>query len=143
MSPKHQERRFDRAYAHTLIRIAEEDFRTARFTQRGVDEGQVRPENVLFLYQQAIEKLLKAVLCMLELPVPMVHDLGILLAKLPPDTQPDVGYEITRLNDFAGIRRYEEGGMVVQSEDLTDAQALCEELLNWAKGVIGEPGRSG
>ncbi len=136
MSPKHQERRFAKGYAETLLRIAEGDFRTARFAQTGVPDGEVRPENVLFLYQQSIEKLLKAVLCHLELPVPMVHDLGVLLAKLPEDTQPAVGYEIARLNDFAGVRRYEEGSILYEPEDIDDARGLSEELLAWARSVI-------
>lgn len=78
MSPKQQERRFDPAYAKTLLEIAYGDYRTA-------------------------------VLCHRKIPVPLVHDLGALLAKLPDGTQPDAGYELTRFNDFAGVRRYEEG----------------------------------
>ena len=136
MSPKHQERRFAKRYAETLLSIAEGDFRTARFAQTGVDAGEVRPENVFFLYQQSIEKLLKAVLCHLERPVPMVHDLGVLLAKLPDETQPGVGYEIAGLNDFAGIRRYEEGSIAYEPEDIDDARALTEELLAWARSIV-------
>ena len=136
MSPKNQERRFDPKYAETLMKIAKEDFSTGRFAQKGVAAGDVRPENVFFLYQQAIEKLLKAVLCHLGAPVPMVHDLGVLLAKLPADTQPFVGYELNRLNEFAGVRRYEEGAIVYENEDLEDARMLCEELLNWGDSVI-------
>ncbi|MCG8479694.1 MAG: HEPN domain-containing protein [Spirochaetales bacterium] len=136
MSPKHQERRFAKGYAATLLRIAEEDFRTARFAQRGVAAGEVRPENVFFLYQQSIEKLLKAVLCHLERPVPMVHDLGVLLAKLPEEKQPAIGYEIAGLNDFAGIRRYEAGSILYEPEDIDDARTLTEELLAWARSIV-------
>lgn len=138
MTARHQERRFDPAYAETLVRIAEQDFKSGRFLENGVPTKEARPENVLFLYQQAMEKLLKAVLCHLEIPVPMVHDLGVLLAKLPSDTQPNLGYEIARLNDFAGMRRYEEGALVWQPEDLADGRAMCEELLTWTKSVVGE-----
>ena len=133
MTARQQERRFDPEYGRTLLDIAEKDFSTARFAESGVQSGEVRPENVLFLYQQAIEKLLKAVLCRLEIPVPLVHDLGVLLAKLPEDAQPEVGYEINRLNEFAGVRRYEEGGILYEPEDLEDARALTEELLAWAR----------
>lgn len=138
MSPKNQERRFEPEYARTLLKIAKEDFSTGQFTQKGVASGEVRPENVFFLFQQAIEKLLKAVLCHLEIPVPMVHDLGVLLAKLPEETQPEVGYELSMLNEFAGVRRYEEGALVYEDEDLEDAASLAEELLQWGEGVITE-----
>jgi HEPN domain-containing protein len=136
MTARQQERRFDPQYGRTLFDIAEKDFSTARFAESGVQSGEVRPENVLFLYQQAIEKLLKAVLCRLEIPVPLVHDLGVFLAKLPEDAQPEVGYEINRLNEFAGVRRYEEGGILYEPEDLEDARTLTEELLAWARGFM-------
>lgn len=136
MSPRNQERRFVKVYAKTLLRIAEQDFSTALFAATGIEGGGVRPENVLFLYQQAIEKLLKAVLCHLELPVPMVHDLGVLLAKLPAEVQPAVGYEISSLNDYAGVLRYEEGRLIHEPEDLEDARILCDEMLGWARTII-------
>ncbi|MFP4566705.1 MAG: HEPN domain-containing protein [Spirochaetaceae bacterium] len=136
MTARQQERRFDPEYGRTLLDIAEKDFTTARFAESGVPSGEVRPENLLFLYQQAIEKLLKAVLCRLEVPVPLVHDLGVLPAKLPENVQPGVGYEINRLNEFAGVRHYEEGGILYEPEDLDDARTLTEELLAWARRIM-------
>lgn len=136
MSPKQQERRFDPGYAKTLLAIAKGDFRTAAFAAKGISDDQVRIENVFFMYQQAIEKTLKAVLCHLGLPVPLVHDLGVLLAKLPDDVQPDAGYELTEFNDFAGVRRYEEGSIVYEPEDVSDAHALTEKLLSWAANIV-------
>ena len=136
MSPKQQERRFDPKYADTLLEIAEGDFRTAEFTAGGVHDGKVRVENVFFLYQQAMEKALKAALCRLEIAVPLVHDLGVLLAKLPEADQPDVGYEITQFNEFAGVRRYEEGAIIYEPEDLTDAHRLTERVISWAASII-------
>ncbi|NBC28662.1 MAG: HEPN domain-containing protein [Spirochaetes bacterium] len=108
MTARQQERRFDPEYGQTLFNIAEKDFTTAKFTESGVQSGEVRPENVLFLYQQSIEKLLKAVLCRLDRPVPLVHDLGSL--------------------------RYEP-------EDLADARALAEDLLEWAGGFMATDDR--
>ena len=136
MSPKQQERRFDPGYARTLLAIAEGDMKTADFTADGVQDDRVRVENVFFLYQQAMEKALKAVLCHLGIAVPLVHDLGALLAKLPADNQPDAGYEITQFNDFAGIRRYEEGTMIYEPEDIADAGELTRRILSWAAGSI-------
>jgi len=138
MSLKQQERRFDPAYAATLLEIAYGDFRTAVFTSKGVPDQSVRIENVFFLHQQAMEKALKAVLCHLGIPVPLVHDLGVLLAKLPEDKQPDAGYELTMFNDFAGVRRYEEGTIIYEPEDIEDARKLTEMLLTWASGIVGK-----
>lgn len=136
MTPRQQERRFEPQYAYTLLDIAEGDFRTAEFTAEGFAAGRIRPENVFFLYQQAMEKALKAVLCHLTRPVPLVHDLGVLLAKLPDDVQPEAGYEITQFNDFAGIRRYEEGSIVYEPDDLDDAHKLAQRILTWAQHLI-------
>lgn len=136
MSPKQQERRFEPEYALTLLAIAEGDMKTADFTADGVPGNRVRVENVFFLYQQAMGKALKAVLCHRGIAVPLVHDLGVLLAKLPADNQPDVGYDIMQFNDFAGIRRYEEGRMIYQPEDISDAGELARRILCWAAGCI-------
>lgn len=136
MSPKQQERRFDPAYAKTLLTIADGDFRTASFAANGIADNQVRIENVFFMYQQAMEKTLKSVLCHLGIPVPLVHDLGVLLAKLPDDVQPDAGYELAEFNDFAGVRRYEQGSILYEPEDVSDAHALTEKLLSWAANII-------
>lgn len=48
MSPKNQERKFEPAYAKTLLKIAKEDYSTGRFAQAGVETGEVRPENTFF-----------------------------------------------------------------------------------------------
>jgi HEPN domain-containing protein len=135
MTARHQERRYERGYARVLLRIARQDYDTAEFSRRGLDQG-VRPENVFFLYQQSIEKTLKAVLCFREIPVPLVHDLGILIAKVPESVAPPFGYEITALNDFAGVRRYEEGALIYEEEDVAEASTLCSETLVWAESVI-------
>jgi HEPN domain-containing protein len=72
MSPSGQERRFPTGYADTLMRVAEGDLRSADFGANGVESGDVRPENVLFLYQQSIEKALKATLRHLGIPIPLI-----------------------------------------------------------------------
>lgn len=54
----------------------------------------------------------------------------------PEDTQPEAGYEITQFNDFAGVRRNEEGTIVYEPEDLSDAHGLTHRILSWATSVI-------
>lgn len=78
MSPSKQEIRFNVEYAAELLRIAEGDYATARVLK---DAQGIRIENAFYMAQQAIEKALKAVLIVLKQPVPMVHDLGILVAR--------------------------------------------------------------
>ena len=79
MSPSSQERVFEKAYAAELLRIAQMDLKTSEFLLEGLAQGRIRAENFFFSIQQCVEKTLKACLIHLELPVPLVHDLGVLL----------------------------------------------------------------
>ena len=135
LSPKDQERLFKPDYALELLGIAEGDLKSATslFKTR---EG--RAENICFLVQQAMEKALKSVLCANRVPVPLVHDLGILIAKLPEKLSPPQGYHLGRYNDFAAVRRYEEGGSELTSEDLQTAIATGNEVIAWASTQVRE-----
>ena len=90
MSPKNQERLFPHAYATELLHIARGDHDSASFLLSGLATEGVRPENVAYLFQQAIEKALKAALCAIGRPVPLVHDLGVLVAKIPDTLDPNL-----------------------------------------------------
>jgi len=137
MSPKNQERRFPAEYAQELLRIAQADHDSAAYLLTGVaDEHGVRPENAAYLFQQAIEKALKAVLCARELPVPLVHDLGVLIAKIPDDLEPEFGYELGGLDEYATVRRYEEGRYILQQDELEEVQRLSNQVLSWAAKVV-------
>ena len=137
MSPSQQERVFHKAYARELLRIARQDWETARFLLEGWDR--IRTENFFFTVQQSLEKTIKAVLVSLELPVPLVHDLGILLAKVPASQEPPFGYEIGALSEFAAVRRYEEGALVWSREEADETLALGQLALQWAEGVLTPP----
>jgi len=134
--PRVQERRFERPHGATLLTIAEQDLRTATYAAGGVESGDARPEAVLFLFQQAAEKAPKAAICVLDLPVPLVHDLGVLLAKLPEDEKPDVGYELTRLNEVAGVRRCEEGHLRYTDDDIEEARSLVTDVVTYARSIV-------
>lgn len=136
MSPSNQTRRFEPAYGSELMAIAQDDLRTARFLYKGLMQGEIRGENLFYMVQQAIEKTLKAVLMHLEQPVPMVHDLGILLAKIPQEQEPPFGYEINKLSEFAAIRRYEQSGLSWGVEEAEEALALGNQALDWAQGIV-------
>ncbi|MFW5843662.1 MAG: HEPN domain-containing protein [Spirochaetota bacterium] len=140
MSPKSQERMFPRSYSTELLRIARGDHDSASFLLSGLGTEGVRPENVAYLFQQAIEKALKAALCALGHPVPLVHDLGVLIAKIPDSMDPDFGYELSGLDEYATIRRYEEGRLVLSSEELEDIAAISAGVLRWGADVLESNG---
>ena len=140
MSPRDQERMFPKDYACELLSIARGDLGSTRVLLRGFEAGEGRPENVFYSAQQVIEKCLKAVLCARGVPVPLVHDLGVLLGKLPEDTNPTFDYRLVQLTPFATIRRYEEGRVVLDLDEAKDVLALAERVVTWAAGVVGVPG---
>lgn len=136
MSPSAQSRRFEPSYAAELLRVAQGDFQTAEYLMPGLAEGQVRAENYFYFIQQVLEKCLKAVLVQQERPVPLVHDLGVLLAKIPEAVEPPFGYEISKLNEFAAVRRYEEGRLLWSTEEADEALLLAKTALGWARSLI-------
>lgn len=138
MSPKSQEHRFPRDYAAELLRIAKADHASAAYLKTGVGTPNVRRENVAYLFQQAVEKALKAALCAHDLPVPLVHDLGVLVAKLPDSLEPGFGYEVAGLDEYATIRRYEEGRYTLESEELDEIERLSATVLSWADAVVAD-----
>jgi len=130
---KKQEKKFRKEYAPELFKIAQGDLDSAK----GLTSAKLgRVENVCFHVQQAIEKALKAVLCHHEIPVPLVHDLGILLAKLPEDQNFPFGYEINDLNDYAAIRRYEEGVIELSWDDAASVIKIGDTVLKWAGKIV-------
>jgi HEPN domain-containing protein len=140
LSPKrHQERRFEKGYADELLRIAEGDLESARALQQS---GKGRIENVYFLVQQSIEKCLKAVLVYHEQVVPLVHDLGTLIAKIPDDVITPFGYELSELNQYAAIRRYEEGVWIPDQEDLAKCMKVATDVFHWTKNHV-QPKKAG
>ncbi len=136
MSPKNQERTFKKEYARELLSIAEGDLGSGRVLFQNFGQEKSRAENVFFLCQQAIEKALKAVLCAYGLPVPLVHELGVLVSKLPDESAPHFGYELGALTEFAATRRYEEGVLVLTREEAGDVVQNAEKILEWAEDQI-------
>src|SRR5262245_47097049 len=108
-----KERKFRKGYAPELLRIAQGDLDSAKGLSK-VKMG--RRENVLFHVEQAIEKGLKAVLCHKESPVPLVHDLGVILARFPHGLEVPEADKMLDLSQFAAIRRYEEGKAEITEE---------------------------
>ena len=133
MSPAKQEKLFASQYAPELIRIAEGDLGSAQLLLAQFGMYKSRAENIFFMAQQSMVKSLKAVLCLHGIPVPLVHELGTLIAKLPAASNPVVGYEVSKLSEFASVRRYEEGTLELDAEEASDVVAIANKVLIWAK----------
>lgn len=116
-----------------LLALAKQDERVARIIERDPDITLVP---TCFHYQQAVEKLLKAVLAEQGIDYPKTHDLVRLrqVAQASynlPDTQVDLAV----LSSFAGHLRYE----VVEGEvplDLAEVRTMVQSLREWVEGVL-------
>jgi len=134
MSP--QFRKFKKEYAHELLSIAEGDFgsATALFQSK-----LGRSENILYHCQQSIEKILKAVICFNNKPIHITHDLEV-LASMVEDLNASESlphaHSIGSLNQYATIRRYEEGLEELSHDDFKRCLDINVEILNWAKKII-------
>ncbi|MBK7961434.1 MAG: hypothetical protein IPK04_09685 [Bdellovibrionales bacterium] len=71
-----------------------------------------------------------------QIPFPLVHDLGILIALLPSDQYPPGGFEWTALNPFASIRRYEEGAIPITLEEVEISYKAALLVIDWAKNKV-------
>ena len=99
--------KFAKSYARELLTKARQDLESSDFL---ANQPGVRVENVFLLAQQSLEKGLKAVLCWSDQPIPFLHDIGVLVAKLDAiGLPPPFGFDLNSLSEFATIRRYLEG----------------------------------
>lgn len=121
---------FPKEYAKELLRIAQGDLDSAVGLSK-LTTG--RPENIVFLAQQAVEKYIKSVLVHLEIAFPLLHDLGVLVALLPDEKMPAEGFELMELNPFASVRRYHEGDVPLTKEEIEASLKVAQNIASWAK----------
>jgi len=124
------ERVFKKEYAAELLRIAEADYHSAEILAK---DPSGRKENALFHAEQAAEKALKAVLCFSGSPVPMTHELNVILTKFTDSDLPPGGDALHDLTPYATIRRYQEGTFELTAEDMAVALTAVKDVLEWAK----------
>ena len=93
-------------------------------------------EAIGFHAQQAVEKCLKAVLSLHQIPFRKTHDLGELIdlmsdagKPIPPEAS-----ELDFLNPFAVTFRYDL--IDLETFDRNQAKALIERVRNWAETQI-------
>jgi HEPN domain-containing protein len=124
---------FPKDYAKELLKIAKGDLDSAS----ALSEVKIgRPENIVFLAQQSVEKFIKSVLVHLQISFPLVHDLGILVALLPDDKIPPQGFALSELNPFASVRRYEEGTLPLIKEEIEAVLDTAEKVALWAFSIV-------
>ena len=128
-----KEKRFKKEYGIELLRIAEGDLHSAKVLEK---DSIGRRENILFHAEQCIEKCLKAVLCHLERPLPLVHDLDVILDRFLNGPKIPRAADMGDLSQFAAIRRYEEGKSNLEPEEIQAVLQMAEETLQWAKKII-------
>ena len=121
---------FQPEYANQLLVIAAGDLQTAKALIESPQPG--RKENILYMIQQTVEKALKAVLIFKQIPFPLVHDLGILIALLPVADYPPGGFDLAALNPFASVRRYEQGALPITREEMEASFEASKLVVEWA-----------
>ncbi|MBK8204363.1 MAG: HEPN domain-containing protein [Bdellovibrionales bacterium] len=135
MTKNYKKQLFPKEYAKELLKIAEGDLASAKSLYKANDGG--RPENIIFIAQQSVEKSVKSVLVHLQIAFPLVHDLGILVALLPDDKMPPEGFALTELNPFASVRRYHEGNFPLTQEEISASLDVSDRVAQWARSIIG------
>jgi HEPN domain-containing protein len=135
MIKNYQKQLFPKIYAKELLSIALGDLGSAQALYSAQAGG--RPENVVFIAQQSVEKSVKAVLVHLQIAFPLVHDLGILVALLPDDKMPPEGFALSELNPYASVRRYHEGEVPLTKAEINASLDVARRVTKWAAALIG------
>jgi HEPN domain-containing protein len=105
----------------------------------GASIPEVYLEDLCFNAQQAAEKAIKAVLLHHGVRFPYIHDLAQLLTLVRQAgfEVPEVVRQAIVLSDYAVESRYPGLAEPVTQEEYREAIILAEEVLRWARGIIG------
>jgi len=116
------------------MRLTRGDLALAR-SSAGPD---VPAELLCFHAQQAVEKAIKGVLVFRGVKPPKIHDIGQLLALLPPEVARIPELEAARaLTYYATISRYPWRGAPVSEVQYREAVRLAEAVVKWAADIVG------
>jgi HEPN domain-containing protein len=117
-----------------LIRLAVRDERAARWLQTN---PAIDAATIAFHYQQAAEKLLKALLAERNVDYPLTHDLERLLRLLEGAgfQIPVPEAELVKLTPFAVTSRYEDDEES-QRFDAVGTGASIQQLREWVEGKV-------
>ena len=125
-----KERTFKKEHAKELLSIAKGDIESAEILAKGAT---TRTENIFFHVEQSIEKSLKALLVWRQIPVPLVHELTLILDRIPKDLEVPSASSLIDLTQFATVRRYEEGIADFTNEEIFQSIKLAHEIISWVE----------
>ncbi|HPC93940.1 MAG TPA: HEPN domain-containing protein [Sedimentisphaerales bacterium] len=126
--------------ARHFLMMAEKDGRALR----GMEDGEVFSAEIFgFHVQQAVEKVLKAWLCALDVSFPRTHDLeelGALLEEAGREV-PEFVAELLEFTDFAVAFRYEAFSDLDADIDRRDCIERVDRLLQHVRAIVagGDP----
>lgn len=121
------------------LRASEEDALVARAI------GAIAPGAAAFHWQQAVEKLLKAVFASAEVEIPRTHDLlslwEMLVAReLLPSAEPSFAHALRRVSRLAILGRHPLGDCApsesVTKLDLEEASILYDQVFSLVKAAF-------
>ena len=109
------------------VRKAENDLKNAEHTLLMGDDCPY--DTVCFHAQQCIEKYLKALLTFLAIDFPKIHDIGELIALLPPHLRPPLSVaEQEMVTDYAVEVRYPGDWEPITRADAEDMVAIARRV---------------
>jgi HEPN domain-containing protein len=132
---KFRRQKFKIETAKKLLKVATDDFYAAEVL---LTAPKARPETILYLIQQGIEKSLKAVLIHRQQAVPLTHDLDVLISELPEELIKNLPPGSGELTQYATIRRYLDGEELLERDDLLEALRVGMIFSNWATQKLSE-----
>ncbi len=109
-------------------------------SRSGIDEPGIYLEDLCFDAQQAAEKAIKAVLLLLKVHFPYIHDLAELLTLIESggQTVPQPVREAVQLTPFAAEARYPGSQEPVTREEYENAVTIAATVVRWAEELIGQ-----
>lgn len=110
-----------------IFKVAKDDLYSAEFLFTAPKH---RPETVLYLIQQSIEKAIKALIIFKEKPVPLTHDLDLLSSELPEEVSKTLPLGIGSLTQYATVQRYLDGDEVITPQDIQEAISVAKKFLS-------------
>lgn len=119
--------------AQSLLKLAERDWEILQVLR---DAPRVHVSGVAFHAQQLVEKSIKALLAMRDLPFDRTHDLVRLAATLTgAGLEPPISLdELAKLNPYAVVFRYDDSDIEILTRE--DAVALATQVREWASRFV-------
>ena len=115
------------------LRHARSDLAIARLAR----SKDIMIEDQCFHAQQCAEKSIKAILVAYGIEAPRTHDLEALLRRIPQSVEiPLKIVDAFALTDYATTMRYPGLDEDATKNDLAEAVALAETVLDWATSII-------